>query len=149
MLDEDKIKKEMIRKIDGEIARLEQMKKEEDKLPIKARIIMCSCALLAKADGETSLDELFQMDRSIFKRFCINEVLTSEFLPVLMGHANLSEIKNYVEKYEIDKAFLREVYKELKAFKIEHNLSPGEEDILAKLFHIFNFPEENTCGDII
>jgi hypothetical protein len=140
MINDEMIKVEMMNELNKEIGRLKSIAGEKEKLPAMARIVISACALLAKADGKTTTDELFNMKKTIFKRFCINDNIVNQYIPTLFIGVNPLSLKNDIEKYKIDKNFLKNVYYELMDSIGLGNLTPEESEVFAELTRIFDLP---------
>ena len=145
MLDQEMIIAEVLNELSKERDRLESLGKDKAKLPAKVDIVISSCALLARADGEISPEELYRLRKGFLKRFCINEAVFLKYIPIIHGWVNLPDLKKTIEENNIDKNFLSDLYDELRDFfKGEEELSPGEQEIFSKIFYIFDIPVKET-----
>lgn len=140
MINDEIIKVEMMNELNKEMDRLKKLKRKKEKLPIMVKIVMSACALLAKADEETTTAEIFNMKRTIFKRFCINDNIVNQYIPTLFIGVNLLSLKKDIKKYKIDKDFLQNVYDELMDSKGFENLTPADKDVFFELSRIFDLP---------
>ena len=131
----------MIELIDSDIERLKKLKEEKGKILSKARIVILSSALLARADGKITAEELYQMHNHIFKRYYITQDVVRHFIQELVACEDISEVKKEVEKYEIEKEFLGDLYDELlKLGMIDGDYSLDEEKVMHQLMEVFDFP---------
>jgi len=141
MDDKEFIKNEMINEINRETARLENIAKEKEKLPVMAKIVILSCGLMIKADGKTTSKEIFDMERTVFKHFCINFNVVNKYFHTLFMDVNLTSLKEDIEQYKIDKDFLRNVFKEIMKSKGLRDFTSAEFEALGKIVRIFDIPD--------
>lgn len=138
---EKKLVAEMIEMMENDIRRIGRFRKEKESLLSKARVVILSSAILAKADGTVSAEELYQMHNHIFKRFYITKNVVRYFMEDLLGENSLSEIKKEIEENKLDKKFLGDLYGQLVELgMVDGDYSPQEEKVMHELMAIFNFP---------
>jgi len=145
MSNEENFIDSMLKSIEKEIERLEKLRSEKEKLLAKAKIIICSSLMVVEADGETSYEEADKMQNHIFKKYHIPDEVSSEYTFIMDKKPDLSDIKEIIEKYEIDKEFLQDLYTEILSElpDADGEVSPAEEEIMAKLLQIFNPASED------
>jgi len=138
---EKKLVAEMIDMMEHDIRRIGKFRKEKETLLSKARVVILSSAVIAKADGNVSAEELYQMHNHIFKRFYITKNVVRYFLEDLLGDTSISEIKKEIEENKLDKEFLGDLYGQLVDLgMVDGDYSAKEEKVMHELMEIFNFP---------
>lgn len=136
--DEKELLREVIEELDREIIRLKKLK-DEKKLLSKIRILVRSCFLLARSDGE-SFEEVERINNTIFRRFGIRGKNIRTYCRSIKN-MSLTAIKQDIEKYKIEKDFLTDVYNELCALAFADKEVTEEEDrMLSKIKETFQLP---------
>ena len=137
--DEKKLVDEVIKDIDKEIERLKKLKMEKDKLLSKIRILVRSCLLVARADGET-FEEIERINNIIFTRYGIKNKNIRKYCRSIKN-ISLLAVKHDIEKNKIDKDFLTDVYNEICSLaSVDKEISHEEEEVISKLKEIFKLP---------
>jgi len=138
---EKKLVAEMIDMMEHDIRRIGKFRKEKEILLSKARVVILSSAVIARADGNVSAEELYQMHNHIFKRFYITKNVVRYFLEDLLGDTSISEIKKEIEENKLNKEFLGDLYGQLVDLgMVDGDYSAKEEKVMHELMEIFNFP---------
>ncbi len=136
---EVQIKLEVMESIDKEIGRLEKFKEEKGKLLAKIRVIVRSCLMLARSDGE-NFEELEKINNYIFARYCLSGKTVRKYCRSIED-VSLNAIKEDIEKYELDKEFLTDLYNDLFAVAYaDGDVSTKEDKMISKLQTVFKLP---------
>ena len=133
MVSEERLVENMVDFLWRKKERVQRLLEEKDKLLVKAKIVMGSCFVVARADGEVSDDEFYLMHKNLFKKYCITASVY-KYLFASMNSIDIPALKWLVEKYEIDGEFLSDLYWELeKLAKADGDESTDEWVMLLKL----------------
>lgn len=137
--EEVQIKLEVMEAIDKEVKRLETFKEEKGKLLAKIRIIIRSCLMLARSDGE-NFEELEKINSYIYNRYFLTGKTVRKYCRSIKD-VSIAAIKEDIEKYELDKEFLTDLYNDL--FTVAYadgDVSCKEDKMISKLQTAFKLP---------
>jgi len=145
MINEENLMDSMLESINNEIERLEKLRNEKEKLTAKAKVVIYSSRMVIEADGEISYDEAEKMQNYIFKKYHITDEVSSAYLFSPVEKPELSHIKELIEKHEIDKEFLEDLYTEIldELPDADGEVSSAEEEVMAGILQVFNLSSED------
>jgi len=137
--EETLIKLEVIDAVDKEIKRLEKLKEEKSKILPRIRVIVRSCLLLARSDGE-DITELEKMYNYMFNRYCIKGQTVRKYCRTIKD-ISLEALREDIEKYQLDSEFLAGFYNELFHIAFADGEFTKEEDkMMTNLRETFKLP---------